>query len=346
MIISICYIQYNRINYLIESLKILENQTYTNIEVVISDDCSTDQTESEILKLKENYKYPIIYSKSEKNLGYDRNYRRSIEIATGEYCFVLGNDDTISDFNGISELIEFIEENNFPDIGFVNYYEYATKHQIVKRASKTAVLGSGLNVAIQNYNCFSFVGGLIYKKSTFEKYNSAIHDGSIYAQMYLGVCMIIGGARLFSFEKPIVGKDIIIEGQISNSYRDVIAKKWGQFRIVDGGLPSVIHVISSAMQVNKIYDKSTYYLVFKKIYFKTFPYWIINYKYNKAFPEAIGLVIGMNPIKNTDFKYLNLTGKIKVFLLYIVTSLSAILIPSKLFFKYENKIYNYFKNQQ
>ncbi len=62
MKLSICIPQYNRINYLLESLLIIEDQTYPNIEIVISDDCSTDDTEERIKSLIPRHKYPIIFS--------------------------------------------------------------------------------------------------------------------------------------------------------------------------------------------------------------------------------------------------------------------------------------------
>ena len=112
MKISICIPQYNRIQYLLKSLRQIELQEYTDIEIVISDDGSTDDTESEIKKLQLNYKYPVIFSKNEKNLGYDRNYRRSMELATGDYCIVIGNDDTIYQPGSMALLAGFLKENN------------------------------------------------------------------------------------------------------------------------------------------------------------------------------------------------------------------------------------------
>jgi len=52
MKISICIPQYNRINYLLNSLERISHQNYDNIEIVISDDCSIDDTESQINKIK------------------------------------------------------------------------------------------------------------------------------------------------------------------------------------------------------------------------------------------------------------------------------------------------------
>ncbi len=44
MIISICIPHYNRAQYLIKVLDSINEQTYKNIEVIISDDCSSDDS--------------------------------------------------------------------------------------------------------------------------------------------------------------------------------------------------------------------------------------------------------------------------------------------------------------
>jgi glycosyltransferase involved in cell wall biosynthesis len=123
MKISICIPQYNRINYLLRSLDIIKEQSYADIEIVISDDCSTDDTASRIAQLQQHYKYPIVFERNEKNMGYDRNYRKCIEMASGEYAFVIGNDDSINGADSISYLVTFLTENNFPDIGYCNMIE-------------------------------------------------------------------------------------------------------------------------------------------------------------------------------------------------------------------------------
>jgi len=65
MKISICIPQYNRIQFLLKSLQIIELQNYDEIEIVISDDCSQDDTETLINNLIPIYKYPIHYYKNE-----------------------------------------------------------------------------------------------------------------------------------------------------------------------------------------------------------------------------------------------------------------------------------------
>ena len=125
MKISICIPQYNRIDYLIKSLDELQDQSYSDFEVVISDDCSQDDTTNQIQEYLKSSKYPITYFKFDQNQGYDRNLRKSMELAVGDYCFVLGNDDTLSHSHVLRDLNDFLVKNNLPDLGFCNYQEYS-----------------------------------------------------------------------------------------------------------------------------------------------------------------------------------------------------------------------------
>lgn len=343
MKISICIPQYNRIAYLLKSLAIIEKQSYTDIEVVISDDCSADDTESQIAKLIPVYKYPIVYSRNQKNEGFDRNYRKCIELASGDYAFVIGNDDSINSENGIDLLIDFLDANNYPDIGFCNMIEERTDNSLIQRANSTAVLGTGADIGMKYYSCFSFVGGLIYKTSTFRKYNTNKYDGSIYAQMYLGVLMIASGATLFSIRAPLVIKDLTLDGKFRNSYRDRIAKKWSDFRVVDGGLPSVMNVLINALVDAHELSQPRIRHIFKRMYSVTYPHWILDYKENGALPEAIGLVAGMWPLSNHNFNRLNFLNKTAILSLYTISSFGALVTPVAVFKRSKSALYKRFK---
>jgi glycosyltransferase involved in cell wall biosynthesis len=344
--ISICIPQYNRIHYLLKSLAMIEKQTYHNIEIAISDDCSSDETEAEIKKLTNHYKYPIVFDKNEKNMGYDRNYRKCIEIATGDYAVVIGNDDSIYGDDSIEFLVTFIEENNFPDIGYCNMIEERTGGTLIKRAMNDKILGSGADVALKNYSCFSFVGGLVYKRDTFLKYNTAKYDGSIFAQMYLGVYMIAKGATLFSIEKPVVLKDILLDGVFRNSYRDRIAKKWKDFKVVDGGLPSVMNVLINGLKDADLLEQRHIYYIFRRMYLITYPHWILDYKDNGAMPAACGLIIGLNPFRNENFILLSLPNRLLILIFYMYSTLLGLLTPVFLFRRLKQRLYTFFKKQK
>ena len=115
---SICIQQYNQIEYLIKSLDELQDQRYSDFEVVISDDCSQDDTTLKLQDYIKYSKYPITYFRFDQNQEYDRQLRKSIELAIGKYCFVLCNDDTLSNSCVLSDLKDFLDKHNLTDLSF------------------------------------------------------------------------------------------------------------------------------------------------------------------------------------------------------------------------------------
>lgn len=339
---SICVPQYNRIKFLLKSLLLIESQSFEEIEILISDDCSTDNTQEEIEGLRLKYKFPISYHRFSTNQGYDRNLRKCIEMSSGDYCIILGNDDTINPKFDLKELSHFLEINEYPEIGFVNYFEEGTDF-IYKRAKQTVVVGKGKEIALAYYSCFSFVAGIVINRKIFLKYNTDKYDGSIYAQIYLAVLIISKQYRLFSVKEPVVIKDILIDGSERNSYRDTLARSWKQYKKVDGGLPSVIHVLYSAFIDAGVYSEKIGYKIFKKIYLTTVPFWVMDYKQNRAFPEAIGLIHGMFPPNINHFMSLSFLSRLKIASIYVFASGAAILFPTFIFKKLRTGLYNYFK---
>jgi glycosyltransferase involved in cell wall biosynthesis len=69
-------------------------QTYPDFELLISDNCSTDETE-EICRGYAQRDSRIRYTKTERNLGAAGNYRRTVELARGQYFRWLAHDDSI-----------------------------------------------------------------------------------------------------------------------------------------------------------------------------------------------------------------------------------------------------------
>lgn len=343
MKISICIPQYNRIAFLVKNLEIISRQTYKNIEVVISDDGSTDATEATILNMQRSYPYPIIYHRNPQNLGYDRNLRQSVELASGTYCFILGNDDSLYDTTDIDFLVSFIKQHDFPELGYTNYVEEGNPGKVFERAIETKLLGSGPDLAMHQASNFSFVAGLIYKRDSFLKFNTDRFDGSIYAQIYLSCLMIASGCRVFSIHRPLVLKDLIVDVDRRDSYRDKIAKTWKEMKVVDGGLPSVVNVMISAFIDSGTLTQGLVYRVFKRIYGTTYPHWLLDYRSNGAFPEAWGMVRGLRPGRMNHFGKLNFINQIRIRLVYLFSTIIGLLIPVSIFVKLKPALYKWLR---
>jgi abequosyltransferase len=343
MKISICIPQYNRIRYLLKSLEQIADQSYPDMEIVISDDASSDNTSTEIARLKESYKYPIRYHAHPVNVGYDANLRKSLELATGRYCLVLGNDDSLQFADGIAGLVSFLEQNDFPEIGFCNYVEDSDPGSIIERASASRVVGKGEAVASRIYRSFSFVGGVIIRKDTFDAVNTAALDGSIYVQIYFAARIISSGGRCFTYAVPLVRKDIRVGEERADSYRDKLIRKWSDLRPLDGGLKSMAGAVLTGFRDAGANMESATYTILKNIYRFTYPYWLIDYRGNKAFVAAIGMVKGLRPSLVPQLRELNLFRRMKIRCLYFFSTAIGLTLPVPLFRKWKQAIYRIIK---
>lgn len=116
--VSIIVPIYNVEKYLEKCVNSILNQTYKNIEVLLVDDCSTDNS-GEIAKQYEQKDNRCKYIKREKNGGLSAARNTGLEYATGEYLSFIDSDDWISE-NFILHLLQKAKEQN-ADITVCDY---------------------------------------------------------------------------------------------------------------------------------------------------------------------------------------------------------------------------------
>lgn len=93
---SILIANYNSGSYFKDCFDSIVNQTYTNIEVVIVDDCSTDGSFDIIQKMiQDNSRFRVF--KNEKNYGCGYTKSRCAALAKGDVCGFLDSDDALKD---------------------------------------------------------------------------------------------------------------------------------------------------------------------------------------------------------------------------------------------------------
>lgn len=114
-LVSVCIPTYNGEEFLSEALASLENQTYQNIEVIISDDNSTDGTIGIVENFQERSEFPvIIFHHKPKGIG--ANWNNCIRNANGEFIKFLFQDDILYP-SCLEEMLRVFEL--FPDVRLV-----------------------------------------------------------------------------------------------------------------------------------------------------------------------------------------------------------------------------------
>ena len=90
--ISVVMCTYNGAQYLDEQLDSICTQTYPNIEIIVVDDCSTDDT-FEILKNHQSQDPRIQVFQNSENIGFVQNFSKAIALSTGAYIALADQDD-------------------------------------------------------------------------------------------------------------------------------------------------------------------------------------------------------------------------------------------------------------
>ncbi len=86
---------YNQERYVGEAMKSALAQTYSPLQVVVSDDCSTDATFEAVREAAAGYEGPheVVLNRNARNLGIGGNINRVMELAEGELIVAAGGDD-------------------------------------------------------------------------------------------------------------------------------------------------------------------------------------------------------------------------------------------------------------
>ncbi len=107
---SLIVCNYNNGKFFYKCLESIEKQTYSNIEVVIIDDCSTDDSRSVILEQIADKPHFHFYE-NEENRGYAYSLHRGINLSTGEFVARVDPDDAIYD-NAVEESLKNLHAKN------------------------------------------------------------------------------------------------------------------------------------------------------------------------------------------------------------------------------------------
>lgn len=115
-LVSIIMPSWNTGNFIAESIQSVINQTYKNWELIIVDDCSTDNTDEVVSFYKDQR---IKYLKNEKNSGAAITRNKALREAQGEWIAFLDSDDLWAP-EKLEHQINFMKNNGY-NLSFTEY---------------------------------------------------------------------------------------------------------------------------------------------------------------------------------------------------------------------------------
>jgi abequosyltransferase len=208
--LSICIPTYNRASFLKFAVSTIGTQLTDGVEIVISDNASSDDTQAVVGELTR--RWPAIrYVRQDQNVGLDRNLLYLVEQARGEYCWFVSDDDGLCEgavsamlghlsdgcdvyvcgTAGYSREMVYIEDD-FPLNGEGRTFELSDRRQMLE------YLNSAKRAP------FAFISALCFRR---EKWLSVPDKnalvGTAFNHVYVLFSMVQSGLLLKFIKKPL-----------------------------------------------------------------------------------------------------------------------------------------------
>jgi glycosyltransferase involved in cell wall biosynthesis len=213
---SVVITTYNRRDFLEEAIKSVLNQSMIDFELIVVDDCSSDNTEALIETVKD---HRLSYRRHANNSGVSTARNTGIHAARAQYiCFLDDDDEYLPDF--LEHTRNYIEQH--PTVGFmwtgVNRVFYNGKKISTRdwRASKTDgdVI---LDKKMLFLNEFSASCGLTVSRECFDKAGLYRDGMSISEDLELVFRMVASGCDYHAIPRPLVQVNIHARASLSRN---------------------------------------------------------------------------------------------------------------------------------
>lgn len=129
---SVLMANYNNGKYLVDAINSVRQQTYTNWEIILVDDCSTDNSKDLYKELINDGRIHIFYNDQNKGCGYTK--RRCAELANGEICGFLDPDDILLE-NALDLMVNVHLEHPSVSVVYSKAYFCDTEYNIIDKAN-------------------------------------------------------------------------------------------------------------------------------------------------------------------------------------------------------------------
>ncbi|MDF2472487.1 MAG: glycosyltransferase [Anaerocolumna sp.] len=229
IILSICIPTYNRALFLPQAIESIISQATDEVEIIICDNASTDNTAELIAAYKETFEN-LVYFRWGKNMGYDVNMLKAIELARGKYCWILGSDDAIKD-SSISIILDEIK--NDYDIYIFNRTEcnielqpmqdrcwLSNNESLEYNLNNKKEFIAYLNSATSLGAIFSYISTNVFRKEIWSAIKcEAPFVGSEYSHVYMWLSFSHQTCLLKYINKPLVmcrmgNDDLVKQGNV------------------------------------------------------------------------------------------------------------------------------------
>lgn len=218
-LVSVIVPMYNVQDYIDECINSISSQTYDNIEIIIVNDGSTDDSLMHVKKYKDK-RIKII---TQKNGGLSSARNNGTKNATGEYILYVDSDDFLASPLAIEKMMRQILEDD-ADILFFRYNYYYNKRKT--KPSKKIVYKNNDNV-LKRYQLMIKKDALnisawskLVKSSIINKYNLSFEDGLFSEDIDYSLNLYSKATKISAINDILYNYRQKRKGSISNSINE------------------------------------------------------------------------------------------------------------------------------
>lgn len=131
-LVSVCIVTYNSSLTVVEALESVKRQTYADVELIVSDDCSTDDTVQIIRNWLQQNACRFVRTELitvENNTGVSCNCNRACRAANGKWIKILAGDDKLYDCY-VEKMLDYISSNPESEIVFSRMTPFGAENLI------------------------------------------------------------------------------------------------------------------------------------------------------------------------------------------------------------------------
>lgn len=275
-LVSVIIPTYNRANVIEDSINSVLDQTYKDIEIIVVDDNSNDNT----IKVLEKYKDKIKVIKHERNLGGGAARNTGIRNSNGTYIAFLDSDD-VWEKNKLENQIEIMKKNPDISVCFCNYImvnkvneEIVGRHNINTKGDVTTKL------FFNNY--IGTTSALIVKKSSLIEVNG--FDETLRSCQDWDLYFKLASKNKFYFCSEFLLKQYYHSERISTNYDNKIQgyikmiKKIEEYLTLNNNYKKEVILSNLYLNLGKNYINAENKKEGKKYIFKSLKYNYFNIK--------------------------------------------------------------------
>lgn len=259
---SVLIANYNNGKYLSAAIESVINQTYTNWEIIITDDCSTDNSKAIYNNYNTDRRIKIFYNKKNSGRGFTK--QRCFEHSSGEICSVLDADDKLA-FNALERMVEFHQTRPDCSLIYSTHYNYTDKDGIIGISENNGEMGEDNDFSVTSTKIIShlvsFKRESLLKTSGIEAINMA-DDVDLYLKLEEVGEVYFVNEPLYYYR---VDNSISAARTVLKTYSNNVTSK----------------VFLNAFR-RRILSKSDLYLKKKQKYFNALDYWFKIYLENST----------------------------------------------------------------